>query len=503
MKISMEIIYRESQELNAVLYRNRNVSEMKYTGILSVLEVKTPVEGYIKFGNARDFTDSVTGAGIICIGTISPSLILYNDIICFPEDTEAELLYQKILSVFAVYDEWSGRMQQVIMKQESLQKIVEASESIFKNPMFIHNMNFTLLAITDADYDYGQPIWSMEKDQDPVIRMDVLNEFKVDKEYQKTLTIHGPAFFSDTMFGYRVLYVNVWIEEQYFGRICVCEINRKIEECDKQLLVYMEEFVRHLFQMGYYVLLEKPRYLKNILHKIISNEFVEAQQLCRVLENSGWNISDSFFCACLFTDTRDIKTNAIKITCQSLELHFPKACIFNYFDNIIIIVNISQYAGSFQTFSSELSVFLREGILKAGISSVGNDFLKLRNYYLQAAAAYEIGSQKNSSFWQFKFDEYVLDYIFTKASSEFPKEMISSGELLILKQYDKEHQTEFYQTLKIYLENNLNLTKTSDALEIHRTTLLYRLERIKYLININLDDSKQRFFLQWSFYLQE
>lgn len=501
MKISMDIIYRESRELNPVLYGNWNASEMKYAGILPVSEIKKPVEGYIQFGNAQHFAGSAAGAGIICIGKIPGTLIPDNDIICFPEDTEAEELYKKILSVFAMYEEWDSKMQQVIMQQESLQKIVDASEFIFKNPVFIHNMNFTLLATTEADY--GLQIWTVEEGKDPVIRMEILNEFKVDKEYQKTLTVHGPAFFSDTMFGYRVLYINVWIEEQYYGRICVCEINRKIEDCDKLLLDYMEKFVRHLFQMGHYILLEKPRYLKNILHKIISSEIVEIQQLCKVLEDSGWNVSDSFFCACLFTDARDIKTNAIKITCQSLELHFPKACIFNYFDNIIIIVNISQNPESLHTFSSEISVFLREGLFKAGISSVGNDFLKLRNYYLQAVVAYEIGSQKNSSFWQFKFDDYVLDYIFTKATSEFPVDMISSGELLILKQYDKNHQTEFYQTLKIYLENNLNLTKTSNILEIHRTTLLYRLERIKYLVNINFEDPRKRFFLLWSFYLQE
>lgn len=501
MKISMDILYRECQELNPVMYDKKNTTDMKYIGVCHISNLISYTEGYLLFGKAEQFDMTMEGAGIICIGKIKNPLINRNDIISFPKETDEDVLYKKLLSIFIIYEEWNSKLHQSIMTENNLQTIVEISEPILKNPIFIHDMNFNMLASIDANY--GRQIWNNDTNNGMVINMDILNDFKVDKEYQSTLSVYGPAFFSDVMFGYRVLYINLWIENQYFGRICICEINRKIEECDKLLLNYISEYVIHTFRLGYSALSEKPRYLKNALYKIINGEIIESKQLEIILANSDWGIEDSFFCACLFTDTRDIKTNTIKTTCMSLELHFQKTCIFTFYDNIIIIVNTSLNDSNINTFTSELSVFLREGLFKVGISSIGKGFINLKNYYLQAAAAYEIGSQKDESFWKFNFDDYVLPYIFNRATMVLPKDMISSKDLLILKKYDKEHQTDLFLTLKIYLENNLNLTSTSDFLEIHRTTLLYRLDRIKNLININIYDPKQRFFLLWSYYLQE
>lgn len=56
-------------------------------------------------------------------------------------------------------------------------------------------------------------------------------------------------------------------------------------------------------------------------------------------------------------------------------------------------------------------------------------------------------------------------------------------------QYDAENSTELLVTLRQYLHCNSNLAKTAQALFIHRNTLLYRLNQIKDLLNIDLDDA--------------
>ena len=46
------------------------------------------------------------------------------------------------------------------------------------------------------------------------------------------------------------------------------------------------------------------------------------------------------------------------------------------------------------------------------------------------------------------------------------------------------------ETLKCYLTNDCNLLKTSDELFIHRNTLIYRLNKIKYVLKNNLESAK-------------
>ena len=58
-----------------------------------------------------------------------------------------------------------------------------------------------------------------------------------------------------------------------------------------------------------------------------------------------------------------------------------------------------------------------------------------------------------------------------------------------------------YKTLRTYLENDRNPAKTSEILDIHRSTLLYRISRIKELTGLNTDNSRERFRLLMSYYL--
>ena len=56
-------------------------------------------------------------------------------------------------------------------------------------------------------------------------------------------------------------------------------------------------------------------------------------------------------------------------------------------------------------------------------------------------------------------------------------------------EYDKTHGVDLIETLKCYFENNRHLVKTSQALFIHRNTLLYRLATIKSLLNTDLNNA--------------
>ena len=106
-------------------------------------------------------------------------------------------------------------------------------------------------------------------------------------------------------------------------------------------------------------------------------------------------------------------------------------------------------------------------------------------------------------YWYYYFDSYVLDYIYDCASREMPMELLNSSALRKLKKYDAENNAEFYHTLEVYLKFERNVLRTSKELFIHRSTLSYRLDRIKKLINVDLDNPIERLKLLLSFYMEE
>jgi purine catabolism regulator len=59
--------------------------------------------------------------------------------------------------------------------------------------------------------------------------------------------------------------------------------------------------------------------------------------------------------------------------------------------------------------------------------------------------------------------------------------------------YDRKQGGELLKTLEEYFNNLGNLRATSDALHVHRNTLLYRLDRIQQISGLNLEDPEEHF----------
>ena len=62
---------------------------------------------------------------------------------------------------------------------------------------------------------------------------------------------------------------------------------------------------------------------------------------------------------------------------------------------------------------------------------------------------------------------------------------------------------DLFHTLRVYLENNGSIKETSEELYIHRSSLLYRLEKITDLLDVDINDSEYRFSLMMAYKLYD
>ena len=87
--------------------------------------------------------------------------------------------------------------------------------------------------------------------------------------------------------------------------------------------------------------------------------------------------------------------------------------------------------------------------------------------------------------------------------SDLPLEEAVSPALRALQDYDKRHDTPYFETIRAYLLCERDIPKTSELLIIHRTTLLYRLKKINALVTLNLDNANQRMYLLLSLFIMD
>ena len=64
-----------------------------------------------------------------------------------------------------------------------------------------------------------------------------------------------------------------------------------------------------------------------------------------------------------------------------------------------------------------------------------------------------------------------------------------------LVEHDSRRQSDLIRTLGGFFEANGNLAKAAQELDVHRNTLVYRLERIAALTKLDLNDSDNRLIL--------
>lgn len=63
-------------------------------------------------------------------------------------------------------------------------------------------------------------------------------------------------------------------------------------------------------------------------------------------------------------------------------------------------------------------------------------------------------------------------------------------------EHDQTMNTRFMSTLEYYFMYNQNVTEAAKAMFIHRNTFIYRIDKIKDLLNIDLKNSDELFEIQ-------
>ena len=69
--------------------------------------------------------------------------------------------------------------------------------------------------------------------------------------------------------------------------------------------------------------------------------------------------------------------------------------------------------------------------------------------------------------------------------------------------YDRVHNTDLLRTLRTYFRCNGNSLETAERLLLHRNSLLYRLQRIEDLLQVDLKDTRDRLALNLALELAE
>lgn len=121
--------------------------------------------------------------------------------------------------------------------------------------------------------------------------------------------------------------------------------------------------------------------------------------------------------------------------------------------------------------------------------------------YSRAMAALHMAKLRNVPVFDFK-DMGVYQILFSVRDKEILVDFYEKT-LMPLITYDKEHNSNYVDTLYYFLKYNGSIQAIAEATYTHRNTVLYRIKKVKELLNSELEDTEERFPYQIAFYIRE
>lgn len=148
----------------------------------------------------------------------------------------------------------------------------------------------------------------------------------------------------------------------------------------------------------------------------------------------------------------------------------------------------------------QLATRTPSGLVASGISRPQENLRNLREAYREAkdavSIAHELGDTEKTTFYG-DLKLYKLLLALKERNLEHLRRFYDDT-LGPLVEHDNRKQSDLVRTLTGFFEANGNLAKAAQDLDVHRNTLVYRLDRIAELTELDLNDADNRLILHLS-----
>ncbi|KEF35978.1 regulator of polyketide synthase expression [Schinkia azotoformans MEV2011] len=288
---------------------------------------------------------------------------------------------------------------------------------------------------------------------------------------------------------------------------------------DLVLNIYSSQFVKQKL-----ILDAKEQVKDSFINKILVKSIKEPDSIIQYANLFNWNLFDHHRVAVLSlvfekdeaTDENILEKEARKSILwerlkKRITIHDNDIQVANKKDEYILIVPIAKEMNKPKVFWSSFYERVKKWAKEDHIHNhvfmgIGGITKGLEDYYSSYQQALQTLNVVNNRFRDTSFalfDELGGYALLHELKNSSVTNLFTSKYIDPLLKYSKEKNADLFHTLRVFLNNHGNLSKTSNDLFIHRSSLLYRIERIESLLEIDLNDPDHRFNIMLAYRLYD
>jgi len=423
---------------------------------------------------------------------ICDQIIISNrrDIICI-HNCELEEILNEVNNAFYYYNSWELKLFSESQKDNPEQRIIDACEEMF-GPMVLLDMELKLIAMS-KNYPKGtvNEFWDSFLENGSLLleQMKVVRSFWGLQHYTERFhcRVKQNNIAPDYTYNTIISYVNE--ENKLLGQLVIfsqtppakseCQLARTVEKAfsyikNKKSSIGDNEYISVIFS----------NLLKN---SDVNHHYEETLFLL-----SSWERQDKITIA-VFQNLFNDKT--LPGYLSKIKILLP-ACIITASDQTVTCcINETQT----HNIADQVNKIVDSLSLRCGIS---NTYTGLQNIYIQgrqASDALKCGRGKSVSY----FSEFSFKILLRNLDDKLYRSFCIHPALDTLRTYDKNHNTQLFETLRVFLQCERGYLAASKVLGFHRNTIIDRIQKIQDILCLDLNSSDEREYLLLSYRLSD
>ena len=411
-----------------------------------------------------------------------------------------------------IYEQFMNAM----LKGQNIKDITNLIGNNIKNPVLVK------LDVQDKEIAQFELIESDKKD---ILFENMLSFYKSPNRYSEK-KIDESNELLDSKYIKRIV-VPVIAKDSVFGHIFAWGVNKPLGGYALSVLEIASTTIALEVLKMLSVREVENRYKSEFIEDLISLDSKRKEKAIERASFFNLNRNDKFLSVTIKIKSKDNveEKNFTKLdgVVNSLELYLSK--VHDYIERsirdleltgvvasktelIIILLsfkddeNIERVLNEFSKQIESINKRFKNIDMSVGIGRVNNYLENFANSYVDSIKAISTGKILKENLVT-NFENLGIFKILSQDHLEEELSKFYDGTIKPLVDYDEKKSTELVKTLQAYFDNNGNLKKMSDELFTHYNTILYRVQRIMEITNMNLENPNDRLNLEISLKIKQ
>lgn len=406
-----------------------------------------------------------------------------SDVLCALSD---------ILSNDARVTNGKGRLIEALHSNKGMQAIIDVSYDILQNPIILVDTSYKIIAMFQ-DIVFEREDLEIQRKQGYMLESNI-EAMKKAKLYEIAREKGYPYYSKDNNDTYGWITALVYIHGIEVAQIGVMDSHHPLTEADFDLVHFLCKIVSLEFQKSDFYRTNRGFMHSFFLFDLLDNQIHDMKTIAQRVQNLNWSLTNSMGVLVLSDSGRGFFEGKAQLISKQLNHLLPGSHWVVYDRKIVFLLNEPDER-LLQT-ESTLTEYLQINHLTASVSKSFDSILEIRTFYNQALKAYKLGQKYHKENVIYKYKDYTIYHIIEIIAESHNLTNFYHPGIVRIQEYDRVHNTNFIETLKLYLHHVNQPELVAKKLFIHKNTVFYRISRIKELFQINLEDGEERLKIQ-------